>query len=252
MLPGALVVLALSMIYAAFGNVPVVEAIFFGIKAAVLVIVDRGVAPDRQAGAEAARALGHRGAVVRRDLLLCRAVSADRACGGAVRLFPRVAPQTQPTTPRAAPPRSRYVATLTTIAVWLVIWSVPLLALAGSLRPRPRPDADEPVLLEARGRDVRRRLRGARLHGQDVVVAYGWLDAGQMMDGLGLAETTPGPLILVTEFVGYLAAYRTAAVHRSHGAARRLRRAVGDVRAVLPVDLRRRTLHRMDHTASRG
>jgi len=44
--------------------------------------------------------------------------------------------------------------------------------------------------------------------GQDVVTAYGWLDAGEMMDGLGLAETTPGPLILVTEFVGYLAAYR--------------------------------------------
>ena len=37
---------------------------------------------------------------------------------------------------------------------------------------------------------------------------YGWLDAGAMMDGLGLAETTPGPLILVTEFVGYLSAYR--------------------------------------------
>lgn len=43
--------------------------------------------------------------------------------------------------------------------------------------------------------------------GQDVVLHRQWLDAGQMMDGLGLAETTPGPLILVTEFVGYLAAY---------------------------------------------
>ena len=43
--------------------------------------------------------------------------------------------------------------------------------------------------------------------GQDVVEHHNWLGAGQMMDGLGLAETTPGPLILVTEFVGYLAAY---------------------------------------------
>jgi len=43
---------------------------------------------------------------------------------------------------------------------------------------------------------------------QDVVSAYGWLTAGQMMDGLGLAETTPGPLILVTEFVGFLAAHQ--------------------------------------------
>src|ERR1700732_4101869 len=46
---------------------------------------------------------------------------------------------------------------------------------------------------------------------QDVVIRYGWLDAGAMMDGLGLAETTPGPLILVTEFVGYLSAYRHGA-----------------------------------------
>ncbi|MGI9401478.1 MAG: chromate transporter, partial [Rhizobiaceae bacterium] len=44
--------------------------------------------------------------------------------------------------------------------------------------------------------------------GQDVVSSFGWLTAGEMMDGLGLAETTPGPLILVTEFVGFLAAYR--------------------------------------------
>ena len=43
---------------------------------------------------------------------------------------------------------------------------------------------------------------------QDVVTQFGWLSAGEMMDGLGLAETTPGPLILVTEFVGFIAAYR--------------------------------------------
>ena len=43
---------------------------------------------------------------------------------------------------------------------------------------------------------------------QDVVQSYRWLTAGEMLDGLGLAETTPGPLILVTEFVGFLAAHR--------------------------------------------
>ena len=42
---------------------------------------------------------------------------------------------------------------------------------------------------------------------QDVVTGQGWITAGQMMDGLGLAETTPGPLILVTQFVGFLAGY---------------------------------------------
>ena len=42
---------------------------------------------------------------------------------------------------------------------------------------------------------------------QQAVTTHGWLGAGQMLDGLGLAETTPGPLILVLEFVAYLAAY---------------------------------------------
>jgi chromate transporter len=43
---------------------------------------------------------------------------------------------------------------------------------------------------------------------QEAVQGFGWLGAGEMADGLGLAETTPGPLILVTQFVGYLAAFR--------------------------------------------
>src|SRR6185295_4654106 len=44
---------------------------------------------------------------------------------------------------------------------------------------------------------------------QEAVQGFGWLSAGEMADGLGLAETTPGPLIMVTQFVGFLAAYRT-------------------------------------------
>jgi chromate transporter len=43
---------------------------------------------------------------------------------------------------------------------------------------------------------------------QQAVETYSWLSAGEMLDGLGLAETTPGPLILVTEFVGFLAGFR--------------------------------------------
>ena len=45
---------------------------------------------------------------------------------------------------------------------------------------------------------------------QQAVDGYGWLTPGEMLDGLGLAETTPGPLILVGQFVGFLAAYREA------------------------------------------
>ena len=46
---------------------------------------------------------------------------------------------------------------------------------------------------------------------QEAVAGYGWMSAGEMVDALGLAETTPGPLILVTEFVGFLAAFRNPA-----------------------------------------
>ena len=44
---------------------------------------------------------------------------------------------------------------------------------------------------------------------QVAVDSFGWLAPGEMVDGLGLAETTPGPLIMVLQFVGYLAAYRS-------------------------------------------
>ena len=44
------------------------------------------------------------------------------------------------------------------------------------------------------------------------MVQFGWLSAGEMIDALGLAETTPGPLILVTEFVSFLAAFKECGV----------------------------------------
>jgi chromate transporter len=43
---------------------------------------------------------------------------------------------------------------------------------------------------------------------QEAVGTFGWLQPGEMLDGLGMAETTPGPLIMVTQFVGFLAAFR--------------------------------------------
>ena len=43
---------------------------------------------------------------------------------------------------------------------------------------------------------------------QEAVETYGWLQPGEMLDGLGMAETTPGPLIMVTQFVGFMGAFR--------------------------------------------
>ena len=81
---------------------------------------------------------------------------------------------------------------------------------------------------------------------QEAVGTYGWLQPGEMLDGLGMAETTPGPLIMVLQFVGFLAAYREAgwAVAAAGRHARRPARHLGHLRALLPVHLPRRALHR--------
>ena len=205
-LPGAFVILSLSAIYVAFGNLPLVVALFLGIKSAVLVIVIEALLRiGRRAlkGAEhwAIAALG-----LRRDLLPGAAVPADRAGGGAWGFV-----RANPVDPAAPIERPRLAGqTIRTALLWLAIWLVPLGALALAFGP-------DHILAQLGA--FFSRLAVVTFGGayavlaymsQDVVVQHHWLEAGQMMDGLGLAETTPGPLILVTEFVGFVAAWRNA------------------------------------------
>lgn len=205
-LPGALVVLGLSMIYASFGNVPVVEAVFLGIKAAVFIIVVEALLRISK------RALKHSvhwtiaaisfAAIffVNIPFPIIIATAAIVGCflrdGEADAAGP--SPDSGVTIGR----------TLGVVVTWLAIWIVPLAALAAVL-------GSEHVLVQLSW--FFSKLAVVTFGGaysvlaymaQDVVTRYGWLEAGQMLDGLGLAETTPGPLILVTEFVGYLAAFR--------------------------------------------
>ena len=81
---------------------------------------------------------------------------------------------------------------------------------------------------------------------QQAVETYHWLRPDEMLTGLGLAETTPGPLILVLVFVGFLAGARgeTGLDPLLAGTIGAIDHALGDVRAVLPLHLRRRALHR--------
>jgi chromate transporter len=206
-LPGALVVLTLSALYAAFGRLPLAEALFAGVKAAVLAIV-----------VEALLRIGRRALKGNADWLIAAA-----AFVGIFLLkvpFPLIviaaalvgfwrggsAPSAPPL---AAPPVTvSAAATLRTTMIWLAIWILPLLMIAA---------------IFGRGHVLTEigwffsKLAVVTFGGayavlaymaQDVVEHYGWLRAGEMLDGLGLAETTPGPLILVTEFVGFLAAFR--------------------------------------------
>ncbi len=202
-LPGAVVVLVLSMIYASFGEVPIIAALFLGVKAAVLVIVIEALLRI------AKRALTGKAAWVIAVLAFIGIFFLALPfpliiLAAALFGFWRVSSATSEASPVVV---ATVQSTLRTIGIWLAVWIVPLVGIATALGPDH--------LLTALGWFFSKlavvTFGGAyavlAYMGQDVVTGYGWLEAGQMMDGLGLAETTPGPLILVTEFVGYTAAY---------------------------------------------
>ena len=205
-LPGAVVVLALAFIYAVLGNVPAVEAIFLGVKAAVLVIVVEALLRiSKRAlkrGADWAIAAMSFAAIFFFDAPFPLIILGAALIGFALRN-------------NNAPPQSTHDATVplsrtgVTIILWLGIWLVPLTVIALALGP-------DHVLTQTGlffSKLAVVTFGGAyavlAYMAQQAVETYGWLSAGEMLDGLGLAETTPGPLILVTEFVGTLAAFRS-------------------------------------------
>ena len=206
-IPGALVVLALSMVYAAYGNVPFVEAVFFGIKAAVLVIV-----------VEALLRIAKR-ALKKFEHWLIAAMSFVAIFFLALPFpvivflaaawgFFRLAVHDDDNDHGQPPIAASFAGTLRTIALWLAIWILPLAALfvifgSGHVLSELGLFFSKLAVVTFGG-----AYAVLAYMGQDAVQHYQWLTAGQMMDGLGLAETTPGPLILVTEFVGYMAAYQ--------------------------------------------
>ena len=208
-LPGAAIVLALTIAYAYFGKVPLVEAAFLGIKAAVLVIVieallrvaKRALRGPYDVAIAAAAFVAIFFFAVPFPLIIAAAAAIGYLLASAA---PHRAPAASPASLEPVP-LSR---TIATIALWLAIWIVPLLA-AAAIFGRAHVTTDISLFFS--------KLAVVTFGGaysvlaymaQQAVETYGWLTAGEMLDGLGLAETTPGPLILVTEFVGFLAGFR--------------------------------------------
>ncbi len=196
-LPGAAVILALAALYVAFGQLPVVAALFLGVKAAVVVIVIEAllrVARRALKGpAERAIAALAFAAIFALDLPFPLIVLGAGLAGAL--LLPQAA------APRAPlPPNPRLAAT---VATGLGLWWAPVMALAvagqGFLVSVGLFFSKLAVVTFGGAYAVLAYMT------QTVVQDYGWLTTPAMMDALGLAETTPGPLILVTEFVGYLA-----------------------------------------------
>jgi chromate transporter len=202
-LPGAFVVLALSMLYAAFGNLPWIEAIFFGVKAAVLAIV-----------IEALLRVARRALKGNVDWLIAGAAFLALYCfdvpfpliiiaAGLIGFFRNNTASTSPSTTRPS-----FTSLFSTVATWAAIWLIPLALLAITL-------GTSHVLTKIG--IFFSQLAVVTFGGAYAVLSYmaqaaveqhHWLTAPEMIDGLALAETTPGPLILVTQFVGYLAASR--------------------------------------------
>lgn len=205
-LPGALVILALGLLYSAFGKLPVVEALFIGIKAAVLAIIVEALL--RVARRALHSNLDWTIAGVAFLALFLFAVPFPFIVAAALIVGFLISGGLDRELPLAPPTPVSLVETLRTVLLWLVIWIAPLGLVVLVFGPSH-------VLSQLAW--FYSKLAVVTFGGayavlsymaQQVVEGYGWLTAGEMLDALGLAETTPGPLILVTEFVGTLAAWR--------------------------------------------
>ena len=207
-LPGAFVVLGLSIAYAYYGQVPMVEAAFLGVKAAVLVIVVEALLRVARRALRGPYDVAIAAAAFIAIFFFAAPFPLIVATAAAIGFLLAPVSPSPPAAARATLEPVPLSSTLKTAALWLAIWVGPLLVIA-ALFGRDHVTTDIALFFS--------KLAVVTFGGaysvlaymaQQAVETYGWLSAGEMLDGLGLAETTPGPLILVTEFVGFLAGFR--------------------------------------------
>lgn len=198
-LPGALVVLALAMIYATFGTQPTVLALFAGVQAAVAVVVVEALLRVGK------RALKGRAALAIAGLAFLALFALNAPFPVVILAAGLWGFATARGTTGTLPPAPPLSGTVRTVALWSLIWLAPLALLwlvEGGLLAEIGTFFAKLAILTFGG-----AYAVLAWMAQAVVEDKGWLTLTQMMDGLSLAETTPGPLILVTEFVGYMAAH---------------------------------------------
>jgi chromate transporter len=226
--PGIIAIMALSYVYAAYGNVPVIVALFFGLKAAVLAIVleavvrigKRSLKNNVMVGLAAAAFVGIFFFAVPFPIIIFGAAligflgswsgagafqikgghgGAGKQSGMGDSLLGEELPEhAQPSVPRA----------LRAASVWLVLWLVPVIALLVSLGTS-NVFSEIAVFFSKMAMVTFGGAYAVLAYvAQQAVENYGWLKPGEMLDGLGMAETTPGPLIMVLQFVGFMAAFR--------------------------------------------
>ncbi len=218
-LPGAFAILALSWLYVLFADLSVVAGIFFGMKAAVLAIVCQALI--RIAGRALKSVLNIGLAVAGFLALFVFAIPFPLVVLSAAIIAFVAARRRPPSAEKKAEELQQfltstdYAGTRTAALVCLALWIVTIAALHLLL------GSASPFTLIG---DFFSRMAVVSFGGayavlsyvaQQAVEQYHWLAPGEMLDGLGLAETTPGPLILVTQFVGFMGAWRGAGVESS-------------------------------------
>ncbi len=235
-LPGFLSILALSLLYVGLSDLTVVQGLFFGLKPAVLAIVVQAVIKIGRRALKnrvmiavtaasflaifafnlpfpliiaSAAILGLVGArFLPRHFLVIRGHSAAGAVDDSL---------LGDTIPDHARPNARRTAT--TLTVWLCVWLVPVLALHLALGPGHILTKQSVFFSTAAVVTFGGAYSVLAFIAQQAVEVYAWLQPGEMLDGLGMAETTPGPLIQVVQFVGFMGAYRDPGTLNPYAAA---------------------------------
>lgn len=240
--PGLLSIFALSVLYVGFQDLAIVTALFFGLKPAVIAIIVQAVVrigkrvlKDRGAVAIAACAFAAMFVfgVAFPYIVICAAAAGlwigrsrrrdgdrkhssgrgaatgdgdgDHATGENTVQTPAILYSLESSQP---PTVAR---TVRTVGFWLAVWIAPALLVVATLGP------DHVLVTQAIffSKTAMLTFGGAysvlAYIAEQAVENLGWLTAPEMLDGLGLAETTPGPLIQVVQFVGFLGAFRNAA-----------------------------------------
>ncbi len=212
-LPGAMVIFALAALYVGYGDLPLVATLFLGVKSAVLIIVLEALLKVSKRALQGRAHWGIAGLAFVGIFFLSLPfplIVIGAGIYGALTATGIAAAGTLP--------RQKHRDTLKTVVIWLVIWLLPLFALDAV--------SGSDFLLQIGA--FFSKLAVVSFGGayavlaymaQDVVAGFGWLTADEMLDSLGLAETTPGPLILVTQFVGFVAGFREAGFAMAFAAA---------------------------------
>jgi len=213
-IPSIFILWVLSYVYVAFGNLPWIAAIFYGLKPAVLAIV-----------AAAVIRIGRK--ALRNDLMWGIAAMAFVAIYFLHLPFPIIlisagllglvgckfwplrfaisnGGMKQETTEAAPPPDASLSRAIRVCALWVAIWWIPLLLVGAAVGWQHTVFREATFFSKAAMLTFGGAYAVLPYVSQQAVETYGWLTPGQMLDGLGLAETTPGPLIMVLQFVGFL------------------------------------------------